>query len=68
MSYSFASFELDAQTRELRNAGQAVAIEPKVFDVLCMLIEHRDRVVTKEELIETVWQGRFISDSAVSTA
>ncbi|MEO0911754.1 MAG: winged helix-turn-helix domain-containing protein, partial [Pseudomonadota bacterium] len=68
MSYSFGSFELDTAARELRNGTLTVAVEPKVFDVLCVLIENRDRVVSKDELIELVWNGRFISDSAVSTA
>lgn len=64
----FGDCELDIATRELRREGKQVPIEPKVFDVLHMLIENRDRVVTKDELIDQVWQGRFISDSAVSTA
>ncbi|MEM1360940.1 MAG: winged helix-turn-helix domain-containing protein [Pseudomonadota bacterium] len=68
MSYSFGEFELDFATRELRRGPDPVAIEPKVFDVLGLLLENRDRVVTKDELVEAVWDGRFISDSAVSTA
>ena len=47
MIYRFGNYELDAQRCELRCAGQLVAIEPKVFEVLVYLLEHRDRVVTK---------------------
>lgn len=68
MIFRFADLEVDLSTRELRSAGARLSIEPKVFDVLVLLIEKRDRVVSKDELIEQVWDGRFISDSAVSTA
>ena len=59
MIYRFGNYELDAQRCEVRCAGQLVAIEPKVFEVLVYLIEHRDRVVTKEELLEHCWRARL---------
>lgn len=68
MSYTFGQYELDAGRRELRRETSPIPIEPQVFDVLHFLIENRDHVVTKDELIKNVWAGRFISDSAVSTA
>lgn len=68
MVYRFDNFEVDPSTRELRASGARRPIEPKVFDLLVLLIENSDRVVTKDELVERVWDGRFISDSAVSTA
>jgi DNA-binding response OmpR family regulator len=66
MIYRFSNYELDAQRCELRCAGQQVAIEPKVFEVLVYLIEHRDRVVTKEELLEQCWSGTFVSEAALT--
>src|SRR5882762_2549087 len=66
MIYRFGNYELDAQHCELRCAGQQVAIEPKVFAVLVYLIEHRDRVVTKEELLEQCWPDTFVSEAALT--
>ena len=53
---------LDADLRELSRAGEPIAVEPQVFDLLIYLVENRDRVVTKDDLIETVWDGRIVSD------
>jgi DNA-binding response OmpR family regulator len=66
MLYRFADYALDTQRRELRRAGQPVAIEPKVFEVLLYLLQHRERVVTKEELLAHCWPGTFVSDAALS--
>jgi DNA-binding winged helix-turn-helix (wHTH) protein len=66
MIYRFDDYELDAQRRELRRAGQPVTIEPKVFEVLVYLLQHRERVVTKEELLAHCWPGTFVSDAALS--
>jgi pimeloyl-ACP methyl ester carboxylesterase/DNA-binding winged helix-turn-helix (wHTH) protein len=66
--YFFDNSILDTSVRELSVAGAAVKIEPKVFDLLLHLIENRDRVVSKDELLAAVWDGRFISESAVSSA
>ena len=66
MIYRFGNYELDAQRCELRCAGQLVAIEPKVFEVLVYLLQHRDRVVTKEELLEQCWSGTFVSEAALT--
>src|SRR3954451_23532560 len=66
MIYRFGNYELDVQRCELRCAGQLVAIEPKVFEVLVYLLEHRDRVVTKEELLEQCWSGTFVSEAALT--
>jgi DNA-binding response OmpR family regulator len=66
MIYRFSTYELDAQRGELRCAGQRVAIEPKVFDVLIYLLQHRDRMVTKEELLERCWVGTFVSEAALT--
>ena len=49
--YRFGDFELDASTRQLRRSGRVVSIQPKPFDLLLYLIRHRDRVVSREELL-----------------
>ncbi|MEM7443290.1 MAG: winged helix-turn-helix domain-containing protein [Pseudomonadota bacterium] len=66
--YAFLEFTVSASIRELHERGAPVAIEPKVFDLLLFLIENRERVVTRDEIIDAVWDGRFISDGALSTA
>jgi DNA-binding response OmpR family regulator len=66
MIYRFDDYELDPPRRELRRAGQPVAIEPKVFEVLLYLLQQRERVVTKEELLAHCWPGTFVSEAALS--
>jgi len=64
---TFGQFELDRQRFELRRAGSPVHIEPRVFDLLAYLIDHRDRVVGKQELLGAVWGDRFVTESALTT-
>ena len=66
MLFSFKDFALDAERRE-RARGTIVAIEPQVFDLLVYLIQNRDRVVSKNDLIATVWGGRIVSDSTLDS-
>jgi DNA-binding response OmpR family regulator len=66
MIYHFGPYQLDAQRGELRCMSHPVEIEPKVFDVLVYLLEHRDRIVTKEELLEHCWAGTFVSEAALT--
>lgn len=47
--------------------GVSLAVEPQVFDVISCLVENRDRLVTRDELIEAVWAGRFVSDTTVTS-
>jgi TolB-like protein len=63
----FASCALDLERWELRRDGRHVALEPRAMSVLRELIEHRERVVTKEELLDRVWGDRFVSESALTT-
>lgn len=65
--YVFEDCELDADRFELCRAGTPVRIEPQVFDVLVYLVSHRDRVITKEELLDEVWGDRFVSESALTS-
>jgi TolB-like protein len=65
--YSFGSLVLYTDRRELRQGDELIAIEPQVFDVLEFLIADRERVVSNDDLIEAVWQGRIVSDATVTT-
>jgi adenylate cyclase len=67
VTFAFGDHELDTERRELRRGGAPVAIEPQVFDLLVHLVRNRDRVVSKDDLIETIWGGRIVSESAVTT-
>src|SRR6188508_600666 len=67
MKYTFSEFEIDLNQQELRRLGQAVHIEPQVFDVIVLLVRNHDRIVSKDELIETIWNGRIISEAALSS-
>src|SRR5689334_77936 len=67
MRYRFEGGQLDLATFELRRNGAPVPVEPQVFDVLAYLIRNRDRVVAKEELMDQVWGGRFVTETAVTS-
>jgi TolB-like protein len=67
LNFRFGAYEVDLERQELRRTGTAVPIEPQVFDVLAFLVKHRDRIVSKDELFETVWQGRIVSDAALNS-
>jgi DNA-binding winged helix-turn-helix (wHTH) protein/tetratricopeptide (TPR) repeat protein len=65
MIFAFGEFELDVRLCVLRRGSDAVRIQPKVFDTLRYLVEHRDRVVSKAELLQAVWNGQRLSGVAV---
>ncbi|MFJ7178182.1 alpha/beta fold hydrolase [Streptomyces massasporeus] len=67
-TYRFGEFELDMARHQLRRAGEPVHVEPRALDLLCHLVEHRDRVVPKGELLDEVWGDRFVSEAALTTA
>jgi len=67
LRYVFEDCILDVDRRELRRGGQLRAVEPKAFDLLLYLIGHRDRVVSRDDLIAHVWNGRFVSESALAS-
>ncbi len=67
MIYQFDDFELDAGKVELRKAGVSVGVEPQVFALLLLLAENRDRMVSKDEIIEKIWDGRIVSESALTS-
>jgi DNA-binding winged helix-turn-helix (wHTH) protein/Tfp pilus assembly protein PilF len=66
MRYRFGAFELDADRYELRREGHLVHVEPRVLDVLFFLVRNRDRVVSREELLDGIWKTRYIGESALS--
>ncbi len=67
VTHRFADVEVDTEVQEIRVAGNIVPVEPQVFSVLVHLIEHRERVVPKEELLDEVWGSRFISAAAITS-
>jgi TolB-like protein/DNA-binding winged helix-turn-helix (wHTH) protein len=67
IKYRFAEFEIDLSQQELRRLGEPVHIEPQVFDLIVHLVRNHDRIVSKDELIETIWNGRIISEAALSS-
>ena len=68
MHFVFGSYSLHPDRAEVTEPAGPVRMEPNAYAVLRHLVENHDRVVSREELIEVVWAGRFISDTAVSTA
>jgi DNA-binding winged helix-turn-helix (wHTH) protein/TolB-like protein/tetratricopeptide (TPR) repeat protein len=66
MKYQIAEFLIDTARFRISSGDAPIAAEPKVFDLLVYLIEHRDRVVTREELFRQVWDGREVSDATLS--
>src|SRR5580700_11335547 len=67
MKFVVSNHVLDSDRRELRRGSEAIAVEPQVFDLLVYLMENRDRVVSKDDLIASVWGGRIVSDSTLTS-
>jgi DNA-binding winged helix-turn-helix (wHTH) protein len=67
MIFTFGTCEIDCDRRELHRHGAVTHVEPQVFDLLVHLVRCRDRVVSKDELIRTVWDGRFVSDETIAS-
>lgn len=67
MQFFFDDHTLDIDRRELRRGPAAIALEPQVFDLLVYLLENHDHVVSKDELIASVWGGRIVSDSTLTS-
>jgi TolB-like protein/DNA-binding winged helix-turn-helix (wHTH) protein/tetratricopeptide (TPR) repeat protein len=67
LSFRFGDFEIDLARQELRLAGTNVHIEPQVFDLLVHLIRNRDRIVSKDELFDVIWQGRIVSEATLNS-
>jgi TolB-like protein len=67
VQFVFANHVLDTGRRELRRGSEPIAVEPQVFDLLVHLVQNRERVVTKDDLIASVWGGRIVSDSTLTS-
>jgi len=65
--FCFADHVLDVDLRELTRSGEGIAVEPQVFDLLIYLVENRERVVSKDDLIESIWDGRIVSESTLTS-
>ena len=66
--YEFGDVAVDLRRVEVRRAGEAVPLEPKSFDVLRHLLENRDRLVTKDELLDAVWKDTFVTPNVLTRA
>jgi DNA-binding winged helix-turn-helix (wHTH) protein len=67
MRLRFGEFEVDLDRYEVRHGTETRHLEPQVFEVLTYLARHRDRLVSKEELLDEVWGNRFVSESALTS-
>lgn len=68
MVFEFGEFELDTDQVELRDAGRAVPLEPKSFDLLVFLVQNHDRVLSRDEVFDQIWPDVFVTDASLSTA
>jgi adenylate cyclase len=67
LRYLFEHYAFDIDRRELQRGGEGISIAPQVFDLLEYLIRNRERVVSRDDLINAVWNGRIVSDAALTT-
>src|SRR5882672_9793587 len=67
LHFIFGDHVLDVDRRELRRGSELIALEPQVFDLLVYLLQNRDRVVGKDDLIEVIWGGRIVSESTLTS-
>jgi TolB-like protein len=67
VEFLFSDYRLDTDRRELRRGSEAIAMEPQVFDLLVYLVENRGRVVSKDDLFASIWGGRIVSDSTLTS-
>ena len=67
MRYFFEKYAFDTDRRELHRGTDVVSVAPQVFDLLDYLIRNRERVVSKDDLINAIWNGRCVSDAALTT-
>ena len=67
MRYLFEEYVFDTVRREVHRGADVVSVAPQVFDLLDYLIRNRERVVSKDDLINAIWNGRSVSDAALIT-
>src|SRR6202035_3983776 len=67
MQFIFDNHRLDTERRELHRGSERIAVEPQVFDLLIYLLQNRDRVVSKDDMFASVWGGRAVSESTLTS-
>jgi adenylate cyclase len=67
LRYLFEEYVFDTGRRQLHRGADVVSVAPQVIDLLDYLIRNRERVVSKDDLIDAVWNGRSVSDAALTT-
>jgi DNA-binding winged helix-turn-helix (wHTH) protein len=67
VEFALGEHVLDVDRRELRRGSELIAVEPQVFDLLVYLVRNRDRVVSKDDLMASVWGGRIVSESTLTS-
>jgi adenylate cyclase len=67
LRYLFEDYALDTDRRELQRGADVLPVAPQAFDLIEYLVRHRERVVSKDDLINTIWKGRAVSDAALTT-
>src|SRR5262249_3125291 len=67
MQYLFGDYALDTSRCELHHTGRRIPLRPKVFDVLSYLIAHRDRVVSRQDLLEHLWPRQFVGEATLKS-
>ena len=67
MKYVFNRFALDTERFELTCQGEQVSLEPQVYSVLAYLLKHRHHVITKQEILDKLWEGKFVTESSLNT-
>ena len=65
MNYRFHEFDIDSDRYAIEHAGESVAVNQLAFDLLVYLIEHRERVVTRAELFDTLWHNKVVTEAAL---
>jgi DNA-binding winged helix-turn-helix (wHTH) protein len=67
MEFVFGNHRLDVDRRELRRGTELIPVEPQVFDILVYLLQNRDRVVSKDDLLRAAWGGRIVAESTIGS-
>jgi DNA-binding winged helix-turn-helix (wHTH) protein len=67
VQFLFADYVLDIDRRDLRRGSEPIAVGPQVFDLLVYLVQNREHVVTKDDLLDAIWSGRIVSESTLTS-